>query len=52
MATNPREMKGKEILENGGVKRINSERYQVKSQSSDSFYTVNRSWLGVQLSRL
>ena len=35
-----REIKAKEILESGGVRRINSVRYEVKSQSSDRKYSV------------
>ena len=35
-----REIKAKQILESGGVRRINSVRYEVKSQSSDRKYSV------------
>ena len=37
---NLRQIKGKEIFENGGVRRINSVRYEVKSQSSNGVYSV------------
>lgn len=37
---NLRITKAKQIIENGGVNRINGVRYEVKSQSSNGIYTV------------